>query len=59
MDTEKIKIEEFTLESESELHFEIKGKNKKMSIEVSVNTKYTEILNTILNRDLFRVWSFV
>lgn len=39
MDTEKVKIEEFTLESESELHFEIKGKNKKITIEVSETEK--------------------
>lgn len=39
MDTEKVKIEEFTLESESELHFEIKGKNKKITIEVSSTSK--------------------
>lgn len=41
MDTEKVKIEEFTLESESELHFEIKGKNKKITIEVSETEKKT------------------
>lgn len=42
MDTEKVKVEEFTLESESELHFEIKGKNKKISIEVSDSCMHKE-----------------
>lgn len=35
MDTEKVKSEDFTLESESELRFEIESKNKKVSVEVN------------------------
>lgn len=35
MDSEKVKMEEFQLESESELRFEIESKNKKITVEVS------------------------
>lgn len=35
MDAEKVKVEDFTLESESELRFEIETKNKKVTVEVN------------------------
>lgn len=34
MDTERTKIEEFTLEVDSELRFEIETKNRKVVVEV-------------------------
>lgn len=38
MDSDKAKVEEFTLESESELRFEIETKNKKVTVEVKKNS---------------------
>lgn len=40
MDTERTRIEEFTLEVDSELRFEIETKNRKVVVEVidTVNT---------------------
>lgn len=42
MDSEKLKVEEFTLETDSELRFEIESKNKKVIVEVI--TKLVEIV---------------
>lgn len=36
MDSEKLKVVEFTLDVDSELRFEIEARNKKVIVEVSV-----------------------
>lgn len=36
MDSEKLKVVEFTLDVDSELRFEIESRNKKVIVEVSV-----------------------
>lgn len=53
MDSKKTKVEEFTLEKDSELRFEIETKNRKVVVEVSYFKNHITLNFIVFNNIVF------